>query len=157
MNCGDDELIRELAKFQLHTLAELRQLIWEQSTSSYKWLNASLLAVNGGAALSIISSEEFSYTSREGAVVAFLAGILFALLGARIGQHFAHKSIPHVQEFSAYWLRVAVRGERDEDIENEIHGQMQQSARFGWTAQACGWVSIVAFVIGVLVAGFGLK
>ncbi|MGN6621821.1 MAG: hypothetical protein ACTHKR_12265 [Sphingomonas sp.] len=154
---ADENLIREVAKLELQTVLDLRRVAWEQHSANYKWLNASLLAVNGGAALALLSSSKIQTDLFEFSIAMFVTGILFALLNARLGQFFVGRTIPGLQRMAGYWLHVAIDGARNEGTEDSLNAQMKGELRFIWTAQACGWASIVAFVSGVILAAVGLK
>ncbi|HEY0623807.1 hypothetical protein [Sphingomonas sp.] len=147
----------EVARLELQALAEFRQITLEQHTSGYKWLTASLLAVNGGAAAALLSADKIRLTDVRWAFVAFVFGILLSLASARLNQSFAMKALPSLQEMSGYWASVMVTGARDDAREKALNGKAKSSMRGAWLGQAAGWASALSFVVGVVLVGLNVR
>jgi len=118
-----------------------------------KWVQTSLLAVNGAAALATfpISMPPIFKVVSCGV---FVAGVLAALLSGflqigRIG------SLMNVSgEAIGYWFSVSVDGERLEDLEKaQLLAPAKAAAPF-WP-RIWGWGSAVFFVLGACIAGWG--
>jgi hypothetical protein len=151
------ETIKKCAEIEVQTLSEMRQLILDQHSSGFKWLNASLLAINGGGLISIFSSNALSLHYKRAACISLLIGILFALISGRLGQTFSLRGILPLQRWSGYWIGVSLSGSRDEEIETALAVESQNAIRWAWVGQACGWASVGTFVVAAIFAGLGLK
>lgn len=151
------EMIKRAALLEIEFLAETRRAVLEQHAAAFKWLNASLFAINGGGIIAVLAAHELSAVSKKMACTAFVAGILFALMSGRLGQTISLLSLKPIQNQSGYWLSVAIDGERDEDCERKLEADAKRAMKWGWTGQACGWASIVAFLVGAAFVGLALK
>ncbi|QEA16058.1 hypothetical protein [Novosphingobium ginsenosidimutans] len=119
-----------------------------------KWVLTSLLAINGGAAIATWGLQ-MSPGSKVASCAVFVVGVLLALLSA----HLSVKSLPErmvpIGQAIGYWISVKYDGERVADLEtHEINiGSVNKAASRG--PEAVSWLSALAFVIGVALAGWG--
>lgn len=153
----DKQILQEVARVELQTLSEIRQISWEQHSSGYKWLTSSLLAINGGAAFAIMSADRFKGADVRWPIILFVVGILLALLSARTNQWFVMRNMPGLQWMSGYWVSVLVSGVRDDDGEAALMSRVRTQMRGAWLGQAAAWASVFAFVGGIAVAGLLLR
>ncbi|MFM5931728.1 MAG: hypothetical protein ACKOPQ_12545 [Novosphingobium sp.] len=158
---GQDELanliLKETAREELSALQEYRRLNLEQHSSTFKWLMASLLAINSGGAIAVLNSEAVEMATKIRAGATFSAGIFFALLVGVISQRAAMKGLPPINHLIGYWLSVVHDGVRDEKIETELARNFSKSIRLAWLGQAIGWMSGFSFFAGLVLIGLGLK
>lgn len=148
---------RHAALEEIDNLKVIRSTAWDEHTHSFRWLMASLLAVNGGACLSIFDKPGISYALRLLACGSFTIGIVAALLVAVFGQRSIQKSLGPLQRQIGYWMTVASDGLRDEKVEADLAKELEDSAKTGLASRIAGWVSAIGFVLGVISVGFGLE
>ena len=147
---------RKLALEEIENLKSLRSAAWVQHSDAFKWLMASLLAVNGGACLAVMDASELTIGFRLASMGLFVFGIMTALLIAVFGQHSVQSSFVPLQKLIGYWMTVVDDGERMEEMEEEIGDELKRSARIGVGTRIAGWVSALAFLAGIVTAGLGL-
>ncbi|MCW2395640.1 MULTISPECIES: hypothetical protein [unclassified Sphingobium] len=149
-------ILKECASIEATALTDGFKVVLEQHSSSFKWLNASLLAVNGGGAIAIVSSTQLSDVTKLHACSSFFIGILLALLSGRVSQMIATKALPSIKNQIFYWTGVSISGQRDLDEENLLKKEADDSLKRAWIGQGCGWLSVTAFVAGAVFIGRGL-
>jgi hypothetical protein len=147
--------LRKAALEEIDHLKLVRATSWEQHSHSFKWLMASLLAVNGGALLAVFDSQYVSLGYQAFASGCFVIGIMAALLVAVFGQRSIQKSFPPLQKIIGYWMTVVEDGERLESLETDLNNELQTAVKYGRGAQICGWLSALAFLVGA--GGVGVE
>lgn len=147
---------REVALEEVASLKELRAIGWEQHNQSFKWLTATLLALNGGGLLAVSQIEQIPVLSTVSAGTAFAAGIAFALLVAVIAQRAIVQSFTPIQRQIGYWMTVASDGCRDDTIENDLQEGSKKVLPWNRATQVLGWLAAIAFFVGIFMAGSGL-
>ena len=150
------DLLREAAKVEIAALNESRKLILEQHSHSFKWLMASLLAINGGASIAVLNAESISAHTKVLSGAFFAIGIFSALLVAVASQKISIKSLLPIQSQIGYWISVSRDGERVESTEGKLQGEMKAAIKLAWTAPLFGWISALLFVCGLGVIAMGL-
>lgn len=148
---------RKGALEEIESLKLIRSTAWDEHSHSYRWLMASLLAINGGACLSIYANTEISHPIRLIACGSFIIGIIAALLVAVFGQRSIRKSLVPLQKQIGYWMKVVGDGLRDEEIEADLAKELGASAKTGLASRIAGWVSALGFMAGVISVGFGIE
>jgi hypothetical protein len=141
---------------EIENLKSIRATAWDEHTHSFRWLMATLLAINGGACLAVLNQDQMDLEHKLAAAGLFILGLLMALLVAVFGQHSVQKTLGPLQKQIGYWMTVVDDGDRDEAIENELNAELKASARIGFAARVSGWLAAMAFIVGVVVAGYGL-
>lgn len=141
---------------EIENLKTIRATAWDEHTHVFRWLMASLLAINGAACLAVVGQAAMPLDYRLWACGAFVTGILSALLVAVLGQRSIQNSLLPLQKYIGYWMTVADDGERDESVETALNNELKISANIGFASRFVGWISACAFLCGVLVAGFGM-
>jgi hypothetical protein len=149
-------LLVRLAELELERLIEYRRLISDQHVQAYRWLVASLLAVNGGLALSVLNGQTTVSIWRVVAASIFFVGIMTALLSAKFSQSSYDRFAPVVNEWIGYWAKVAVEQERRIDLELALEGDLRKAGNYSKRVGRCGWLSAFAFAIGCTVVALGL-
>ena len=150
------ELIRQVARAEIQVLDEIRAATLEQHTDMFKWLVASLLTINGAAAVAIINAHELSAIHRVWAGAAFVAGIFFAMFVAVVAQILSAKYLNPLQKLKAYWLTAEIDGTRDERLENGLQGDLIKSIELGWIVPTLGWISGLFFALGLVAVAQGI-
>jgi hypothetical protein len=115
--------------------------------SMSKWLIASLLALNGGAAIALLNAHDKVYDPIVPGSL-FVLGIVFALLNGWLIQLFSLGDVKAMQEAVGYWLSVVHDGERDEALEGEMQKTFAKGDRENNIAASAGWISLLLFLSG---------
>jgi hypothetical protein len=125
-----------------------------EAGSLSRWLLATLVAINGAAAISVLPLKILP-AAKLGSASAFLIGIL-AAIGAGCWSLFSFKRVTAgAGTMLAYWLSVANDGPRLEVLEATMRKHFEQAIGSRGT-HLCVLVSVVAFLLGCGVAGWGL-
>lgn len=125
-----------------------------EAGSLSRWLLATLVAINGAAAISMLSLKIAS-AAKLGSASAFLIGIL-AAIGAGCWSLFSFKRVTAgAGTMLAYWLSVASDGPRAEVLEATMKKHFEQAIGSRGT-HVFILVSVLAFLLGCGLAGWGL-
>jgi len=124
----------------------------DQLVKTSNWLNASLLAVNGGGAITVFNGAEH-IGGRGAAGAVFVAGIVFALLSATAIQAVIAKQQLPLEIWIGYWRGVEFSGERDDESEVKLAAPITIWEKRAWIAPALGWVSGLLFLAGAVITG----
>lgn len=144
-------LVRAVAREEITTLIESRQLLMEQHSHSFRWLMASLLVINSGAVVASLNSDAIEPVTKVTAGAIFAVGISLALMVAYSSQKLTNFVTPVVQERIGYWLGVLEDGELDQEADEELAGKARKVLRFRFVPEFFGWLSLVAFFLGLAV------
>lgn len=147
---------RKGALEEIDSLKLLRATSLEQHSHSFKWLTASLLALNGGGLLAIAQSEKIGTQNVVVAGASFAVGLAFALLVAVLGQRAIIASLVPLQKQIGYWMTVCEDGIRSENLEADLALELKKSVRLSRFGQVLGWLSALALFGGVYLAGAGM-
>ena len=155
---ASDTRIQRVAGFVLSTTLELQKRLMDENSAAFRWLMASLLAVNGGSALGILSSES---VCRDGVVLGgaiFTAGIFSALLLGFFTLKSAERAIDPISKMIEFWLEASLSGEFDEKLLQERQGQLKSRLKPTKIASyLTGFSSAICFLVGSVVVGLNLK
>lgn len=138
---------RAYAEKVLTRVARDQTFAAEQMAAFGKWLTASLLAVNGAGAIATLNAERVGQHDFWAGGV-YIAGVLFALLGAAGLQEVYDRRSKPLIEYDKYWLAVSFSGKRDEEAERALKDAIGAAGRFALLAQLLGWLSGLLFAIG---------
>lgn len=126
----------------------------KEVASLSRWLLATLVVINGGAALSVLPFR-IAPALKLGATVAFLTGIL-AALGAALWSLYAFKRVSVcATTMVSYWLKVADDGQRLAALEATMKKHLDQAVGSRSTHYLV-FASVAAFLAGCALAGWGL-
>lgn len=142
-------LIRTVALEEIETLREARKLLSEQHSQSYRWLLASLLAINSGAIVATLNSNAIDPTCKVQAGGVFACGIIFTMLNAYAGQKLNATLIPHIQKRIGYWLGVAEDGNLDQEQDEALVRDTRKTLRRRHLPEFFGWLSALCFLVGL--------
>ena len=119
-----------------------------------RWLLATLVAINGAAAISVLPLNLASAVKFAG-VVAFLVGIL-AALGSALWALYSFKRVSiAANTMLGYWLTVAGDGPRMAALEATMKRHMDQAIG-SRAAHAFVLASIASFLAGCAFIGWGM-
>ncbi|HEY5721288.1 MAG TPA: hypothetical protein VIT45_03110 [Allosphingosinicella sp.] len=152
----DPQLWKRAAEAELAAASHSRNTLIEAHQDAYKWLLASLLAINGTGMLAIVNSSALSITAKIVAAVFFYAGIIASLLSSYLSQRASRALIVPFSELMAYWITVAHDGVHVPEMLNEIDLKVQRAVRKARPVEFAGWASVVCFSAGLATAAFTL-
>jgi hypothetical protein len=133
------------------TLRDLQATLLEIAIGIGKWMLASLLAVNGAAAVATWQTNmEIFYKLM--ACGAFIAGLIAALVCGASQIRQIIKVTKPLGEAIGYWVSVQADGLRSAELEDL--GPIAASNKTFWI-WAFGIISVVLFLSGVALAGYG--
>ena len=126
----------------------------KEAGSLSRWLLATLVAINGAAAISMLPLK-MAPAAKLGGAGAFLIGILAALL-AGVWSLYAFKRVStSAGTMLGYWMTVADDGPRLEALEATMKRHMDQAIGSRGT-HVFVFVSGAAFLLGCALAGWGV-
>jgi hypothetical protein len=156
MDEEDRLMLRTAAQLEVQTSIAIRDRLLSEISTSLRWIQASLLLVNGGGAVAVLQSATISAPTKTLSGAFFVVGVVLSLLSGWVGV-VAVKDVPRkLSEAIGYWIGVSISLNRSETIEREWNEYAQGLERRGRPSRALGWGSVAAFVIGCVIAGTAL-
>ena len=156
MHDGHDERASDRLASQtlVPIMADAFQTGLREAGNLSRWLLATLAAINGAAAISMLRVA-MAPEAKVAAAAAFLTGIL-AALGAGLWSLYVFKRVSSAAStMLGYWLTVADGGERLKALEATMKAEMDEA--IGSRATLClGAASAAAFLAGCALAGWGM-
>ncbi len=150
------DVVRRLAAFELERTSDSRRALIEEHSAAFRWLIASLLAVNGGA---VLSTKELIINGNDTALFAagsFVMGVLSALLAGWLSQKANRSLLKPLAESSSFWIEVIETGDLNERRLSKILEDTEIAVRSAWPTQLSGWLSAFGFLIGMVLFGVAL-
>lgn len=147
------QALRVGAKMEFETSIAMRDRIVTEITTSARWVQTSLLLVNGGAAVAVLQTETLALHARGLAGGAFVIGMILSLLSAYLGIHSGKDAPRRLSEAAGYWLGVTIDLLRSEQIERDWAQYGRDRVRMSRLLEIPGWLSLIAFVVGCLIVG----
>jgi len=154
---SDETDVKAIAMHELDAAKSSRQALLEEHSASFKWLMASMLALNSGGLFALSDMADIEGAHRAASAIMFVIGILCALAIAWLGQISARKMLEPLSEMTSFWIVAAASGQFNEDEHSRIGSEIQSVIDKSKKARYCGWVSVVAFVLGVGSIGTGIE
>lgn len=146
------QIVKRLAAFEITASIESRSKMIDEHGSAFRWMVASLFALNGGSILSIFGSDGFGAPYLFLSFWVFFAGIIFTFATVIMAQISDRKMIAQLHSWGLYWTRVSCTGVTDLQHEKEIKDKISDAENFGRQARVLGFFAMMAFVVGVLTA-----
>ena len=150
-----DEDVRGIARMEMASMSDARNRLMDEHSASFRWLIASLFAANGGALITLGTSELIPPEARIWACGWFTAGIISALLTAWLNQKLIQRGLAPMVALIAFWGCIAHGLDFDEKKHNELIAGLQSALKRSWPVQMSGWFSAILFIFGVAAAGSG--
>ena len=155
-NIEQTAFLQQWAETQIIATSALQNLLLEQHSALHRWILASQLAVNGGAAVAVLNSNAIQDAAQIFAVASFTVGILAAFLCAELDQKsLQHGLTPNIRMLG-FWVKFKHTGDFDEASMQEILGDSVLASQKTALSRIAGWLPIVMFAIGVFGAGLSL-
>jgi hypothetical protein len=146
------DAVRKLAEFEASAAVESRAKLIDEHNAAFRWMIASLFALNGGAILSLFGSGNIGLQATLPAFWIFFGGIIATFVAVLFAQLSDRSMIARMHSWGLYWSTVGVLVERDEEQENSIKASIKQAERLGRWSRVQAIFAMVFFVLGVLSA-----
>lgn len=153
---SEKKIVKAVADEQLEALVEYRRVLHEQHAHAFRWLAASILAVNAGAAVSVLSASQVQASTKIEAGVFFCVGIILALSMAFVAQVGIGAALQPLHRQMSYWKNVSTLGTRDHEEETKLAAGLNVANRFNVAGQVIGFLALAFFVMGVWRVGDGI-
>ncbi|MDQ4420722.1 hypothetical protein OOT33_09790 [Sphingobium sp. DEHP117] len=150
----EPELLKRLAGIEVASALEARKLASSEHSSSYNWLLASLLTINGGGLVALSTNQQLIGWEKVLIGVWFYVGLMAALLCAFFGQLANRDGIQLLGEQTGYWASVEHYQERSAGSEQEHETRLKKVRRKAMRARYSGFVSVAAFSVGLASLGY---
>jgi hypothetical protein len=147
-----DDLIREIARYEVQAATEARSKLTDEHSAAFRWMIASLFALNGGAILAIMGSDRFGLNPNLPAFWVFFAGIVATFLAVIFSQVSDRGMIAHKHSWGLYWITVEFAGERDEALETKLKASEKLARRMAFAGRLQAIFAMLFFVLGAITA-----
>ena len=153
---SSDELKR-VAGLNLASAIEAKKHAFAEYAQSLRWLLASLLTINGGGALAMLSAVSLESFGRKTAGALFLIGMLSALLFGHLTMKSILKTVSPIGKAIEFWQKASHTGEVDASIASDVDELLKGAERPVFWAGFFGWVSAISFSIGAIAIGWNVE
>jgi hypothetical protein len=161
---SDDEEIhegaegfKEWAETQVTQQQKLYESMLDQHSALYRWILAARLSVNGGAAIAILNADQIDPKSALISLMLFVVGVLSAILAAEFDQKSLQAGFGPNALITGFWSKARVTGQFNATRLAEFGQASAAAAKECVAGKRAGWLSIIAFVLGVAVSGASLQ
>lgn len=145
----DPKLVRAMAAHAAQSASDGSRRLLEEHSAAFRWLMASFLAINAGGLIVLKDFDVASWPLRIVAAAAFYIGAVSALAIAWLGQRSARAAIEPMSKLSVFWSITAEAGEIDQDQLAQLNEDVSGVTSKAKLAPYAGWVSLLAFTIGL--------
>lgn len=122
--------------------------IFEHVATTFRWLMGSLLAVNGGAIVAMLGSDNPLINSNAAALRFFAVGLVFSVLIGSLSSIWGLRAAGRWANIRAKVDRSLLEGVVDKDIVPDMTKEKPNWKT--WVPSYAGGVSFVCFIAGVL-------
>lgn len=161
-NLDDDRaFVRQISQLNLQNIFESRARCLDENSATFRWILASLLTINGGACVALLSSDHIEVAGKIISGRYFCGGILFAFLLAYMTSLSSASVIKPLMNLGDFWIEAFKSGEVDADGVQQLE-KLQTSVRmavrpYSIASHISGWLSVVCCLFGAFMAGPHLK
>lgn len=145
-----------LAELEIERLRHDRENNSDQHMASFRWLLASLLAVNGGLAIAVLGSDDIGAHAKAVAGSLSFFGVALALLSAKLAQMANDAFAPIINKNIGYWGSVAEYRLRVPEDEERLNAEIKATAKRSKWVPITGWLSGMAFGLAATTVGVAL-
>jgi hypothetical protein len=156
MDEEDRQSLREAAELEMQFCLGMRDTVTREVITSARWIQTSLLVVNGGAAVALLQSNHIRQGHEIAACALFVLGMLLALFQALVGMRLAREAPARFSRAAGYWLGVKLSLYRFEQMEREFHDYAAELTKRGRWTYIIGFASLFSFIAGCAVAAVGI-
>ena len=144
------DALKRLADFEAAAASESRAKTIDEHNAAFRWLIASLFALNGGAIIAIFGSGKLPSSVISHSVPSFLFGIFLTFAMVIFGQISDREMIKQMHSWGLYWSSVKATGKQNTSCEDEIKQKIGIAEQFGRRGRICGLFSMLSFVVGCI-------
>ena len=149
----DLESRKDIARREHESCLSTRASMLEEHSASFRWMMASLLAINAGALTMVKDAFAANAVWASFAGTSFFVGIACSLLIARFGQKAIQAMIGPLSEAVAFWSIVSVTGEFVQDVHDAIGVKINTAMAKGKIPSFFGFAAFAAFSVGLASLG----
>lgn len=153
--------IRQVAQLNLHNVFESRTRLLDENSATFRWILASLLTINGGAVVALLSSDHIEVTGKIVSGRYFCGGIFFAFFLAYMTSLSSVAALTPLMKLADFWIDALKVGELDESDAQRLkvlQTSMKSAVRpYSIASHISGWLSVVCCLFGAFMAGPYLK
>ena len=150
--------IKQLADAVLPQLIDALGHMQDEAGATGRWIMASLVTINGGAALALLSAPSVTLYTKITAGRCFITGVVFALLLGYGTLLAILKLTPKIAELINCWRSTTIIDTYDDaKVQDAAASLLVLNKRWMWITHAMGLVSLIAFVAGAWQIGINLK
>jgi len=144
--------MRRLAVFEASSAEQTKGKLIDDHSAAFRWMIASLFALNGGAILAIFGKGDIIDQPNFASFWIFFGGVVNTFLAAFFGQLSDRAMIAEMHRWGLYWTNVGSIDERDEVNEAAIKQSINRAERSGRVGRIHTIFAMIFFVFGVLTA-----
>jgi hypothetical protein len=148
------ETFRRIALRNLDRTDEARRTILEEHSAAFRWLTASLLAINAGGLLSLKDADLQTGVSLFAGAL-FLIGVLASLLIGVFSQRANQATLIHLTNVTNFWVETYEKEEFDAEAHEKLMAVSPMLLKRASKSRIAGWVSAICFAVAVILMGFG--
>ncbi len=152
----DQMLWQRVAEAELAAATHSRDFLLEAHQDAYKWLTASLLAINSGGILATLNATSGLAQFRVAAGLLFYLGMMAALLSQYLSQRAGRLTMAPLGALMGYWISVVHSGEHSQEMWEKLNEDLQDSVKKALSTQIAGWASAILFSAGVALLGMSI-
>jgi hypothetical protein len=131
---------------------EARRTILEEHSAAFRWLMASLLAINAGGLLALDDAKTQSpYLLISGGL--FLIGVLASLLIGVFSQRANQAVIVHLANVTNFWIEAYEKDEFDSESHQNLMDAGTAVLRRARSSRVAGWASAISFASAIILMG----
>ena len=145
----DQDTIKDFAQFEREAALSARNVLLDEHSASFRWLMASLLAVNGGGLITFRESDLPLDGFGIIAAACFYVGMGAAFLIAMFGQRASQAMLSPVSEMVSFWNLASATGDFEETEYDKILYKVNAVGPIGTGSRVAGYTSFLAFTLGL--------
>jgi hypothetical protein len=149
------QMVRAAAQLEVQTSFAMQDRVITEMATALRWVQASLLLVNGGAAVAVLQSQSVPAHVRTWSGGLFVTGIVLSLFATTLAAGRMSDTPVRLQRFAGYWLSVGIDLLRVEAVEREWQEYAIELQRRGRVPKMLGYAAAACFIVGCLIVGIG--
>lgn len=140
--------VQSLAEFETASAIESRSKLIDEHNAAFRWMVASLFALNGGAIFSMLSGDRFGLAPATPAFWMFFGGIVSTFMTVILAQISDRLMIAQMHQWGLYWTMVRDTGTRDPQTEIEIKERIKRAEVLGRRSRYLAIFAMIWFMTG---------
>lgn len=144
------EIAIEAVNRSLDANQRVMEFIFEHVAITTRWIFASLVSINGAAALAVGSSDAVTKAAKSAALEAFVVGLILAVLAGYASAMSASMMMGPVGRTSGLLLEMRRKGVFSKELQARFRSSTIRGMVQGFVVFAVGAASLTAFAIGAL-------